>query len=267
MCIATITIKHTFPTGSVRSVTVPCGHCPECRASYQSKFAALSVLECLDCSSVAFVTLTYDQDWLPVAWTDTDRVDNLHAFPRGRDCYDWQLSEWKEKGCSVQPTDDGCLVCPSLYREDVKNLLKRFRSKHPGLSVRFAAFGEYGEQFSRPHYHLLLYGFDSVLADEFCRCWNYGFTNFSIIPAFNPDGSSGFNAVSSYVSKYIGKCDHLPDFVQLGFAQKPRRQSSRHFGLKYVDSHLQDLKNFISPETALRLIEYLKLSNEKNTSL
>lgn len=267
MCIAPISIKHSLQTGQTKTVVVPCGHCPECRASYQSKFAALSVLECLDYDCVAFVTLTYNQDCLPVAWTDTSRDDSLHAFQRGRDCYPWQLDEWKNNGCSVQPTDDGCLVCPSLYREDVKNLLKRFRAKHPDLKVRFAAFGEYGEQFSRPHYHCLFYGFDNILAAELCDAWHFGFTNFSIIPAFNDDGSSGFNAVSQYVSKYVGKCDRLPEFVRLGFAQKPRRQSSRNFGLKYVNEHLDDMRNFISPEIASRAIDFPKLLNEKNVLL
>lgn len=255
MCIAPIQINKTFASGRHKSYVVPCGECPECRASYQSKFAALSVLECMDHDRVAFVTLTYDQDNLPVAWTDTSRVDNLHAFQRGRNCYDWQLAEWKKNGCSVQPDDDGCVVCPSLYREDVKNLLKRFRSLNPGLRVRFACFGEYGEQFSRPHYHLLLYGFDASLADEFCRCWKYGFTSFSIIPAFNPDGSSGFNAVSQYVSKYIGKCDCLPDFVKSGFAQKPRRQSSQNFGLNPIGRDIESIKDFILPGIVSRAID------------
>lgn len=255
MCVAPIQINKTFPSGRCKSYVVPCGRCPDCRASYQSKFAALSVLECMDHSSVAFVTLTYDQDNIPVAWTDGSRDDNLHAFQRGRDCYDWQLVEWKKNGCSVQPDDDGCLVCPSLYREDVKNLLKRFRALHPGLSVRFASFGEYGEQFHRPHYHLLLYGFDNVLADEFCKCWKFGFTNYSVIPAFNPDGSSGFNAVSQYVSKYVGKCDRLPDFVKLGFAEKPRRQSSLHFGLNYVIRNKHFLEDFTLPGIVSRAID------------
>lgn len=255
MCVAPIQINKAFPSGRCKSYVVPCGHCPECRASYQSKFAALSVLECMDHSSVAFVTLTYDQDNLPVALTDPRRKDRLHAFQRGRECSPDFLEKWRTGGCTPLLDDADFIVCPSLYREDVKNLLKRFRASHPGLRLRFASFGEYGEQFHRPHYHLLLYGLDNVLADEFCKCWKFGFTNYSVISAFNPDGSSGFNAVSSYVSKYVGKGDRLPRYVRLGFAEKPRRQSSLHFGLNYVVRNKHFLEDFILPGTATRAID------------
>lgn len=262
MCLHPIEIRRKNSLGKVSSVVVPCGKCEQCRASYQSKFAALSVLECLNHSSVAFVTLTYDQEHLPVAISEPDvhlekedvtiPGNRMVAFQRGSSCYDWQLDDWNKKGCMVLPDYDGLLACPTLYREDVKNLLKRFRSAYPDKRVRFACFGEYGEQFRRPHYHLMLYGFDAISASQFVDKWSFGFTNYKIIPAFNPDGSSGFNAVSSYMSKYIGKGSHLPDFVLSGYAQKPRRQSSQNFGLKYVESHRRELENFTLPVTVPR---------------
>lgn len=276
MCLHPIEIRRKNPLGKVTSVVVPCGKCEECRASYQSKFAALSTLECLDHASVALVTLTYDQEHLPVALSESDSLssdgrvlagDRMIAFQRGRYCYDWQLDDWKNDGCRLLHDDDGRLVCPSLYREDIKNLLKRYRSAHPDKVVRFACFGEYGEQFHRPHYHCLLYGFDNVSAAEFVNKWNFGFADYKIVPAFNPDGSSGFNAVSSYVSKYIGKGKYLPDFVRDGYAQKPRRQSSQNFGLKYIEEHRAELENFTLPVIAHGNKDYRKLLNVKNILL
>lgn len=44
----------------------------------------------------------------------------------------------------------------SLCKRDLQLFLKRFR-KNLG-SVRYFGCGEYGEQFGRPHYHLLLFG-------------------------------------------------------------------------------------------------------------
>lgn len=248
MCLHPIQINRKSVLGHVRQDVFPCGHCAECRASYQSKFAALSALEASCYDQLAFVTLTYDQEYLPVAWTDSG-ANHYSSFFRGSSCRDWQLDLWKHDGCQVLTDDDGCFCAPSLYREDIKNLLKRFRSLHPGLSVRYACFGEYGEQFHRPHYHMLLYGFDNILADEFCSLWKFGFTNFKVLTAFNPDGSSAFNAVSSYVSKYIGKGSLLPKFVIDGFAEKPRRQSSLNFGLSQIDKNIDSLRNFISLRT------------------
>lgn len=44
----------------------------------------------------------------------------------------------------------------TLVKEDLQLFIKRLR-KHVG-KVRFFACGEYGEKYSRPHYHLIIFG-------------------------------------------------------------------------------------------------------------
>lgn len=46
---------------------------------------------------------------------------------------------------------DGC-----VHKEDIQLFMKRLRYYHP--NVRFFACGEYGERYSRPHYHLIIFG-------------------------------------------------------------------------------------------------------------
>lgn len=46
----------------------------------------------------------------------------------------------------------------SVHKEDVQNFMKRLRNYRSG--VRFFACGEYGEKYSRPHYHLIIFGLD-----------------------------------------------------------------------------------------------------------
>lgn len=46
----------------------------------------------------------------------------------------------------------------SLNVDDLQRFFKRLRKR--GLSVRYFACGEYGEQLGRPHYHVLLFGED-----------------------------------------------------------------------------------------------------------
>lgn len=43
-----------------------------------------------------------------------------------------------------------------VHKEDVQDFMKRLRYYHP--NIRFFACGEYGEKYSRPHYHLIIFG-------------------------------------------------------------------------------------------------------------
>ena len=47
----------------------------------------------------------------------------------------------------------------SLVKSDFQKFMKRLR-KRCGSSVRYYYCGEYGENFGRPHYHAILFGFD-----------------------------------------------------------------------------------------------------------
>lgn len=66
--------------------------------------------------------------------------------------------------------DDNCFVTLTFSNEnmpwdhsvcvrDLQLFMKRLR-KHLGTRVRFFACGEYGEKGGRPHYHLILFGYD-----------------------------------------------------------------------------------------------------------
>jgi len=48
----------------------------------------------------------------------------------------------------------------SLRYSDFQAFIKRLRARFSNVRVRFYMCGEYGEDFSRPHYHALLFGFD-----------------------------------------------------------------------------------------------------------
>ncbi|AXH77491.1 MAG: replication initiator protein [Microviridae sp.] len=48
----------------------------------------------------------------------------------------------------------------SLNKRDIQLFLKRLRRKHEDIKIRFFQCGEYGEQFERPHHHVILFGYD-----------------------------------------------------------------------------------------------------------
>lgn len=48
----------------------------------------------------------------------------------------------------------------SVCKRDVQLFLKKLRRRYPDDRIRYFAVGEYGERTWRPHYHVLLFGFD-----------------------------------------------------------------------------------------------------------
>lgn len=71
-------------------------------------------------------------------------------------------SRVSERNCFVTLTyDDKHLPwASSLHEPDVQRFLKSLREAYPNETIRYFYCGEYGERFGRPHYHLLLFGFD-----------------------------------------------------------------------------------------------------------
>lgn len=100
---------------------VPCGKCIGCKLDYSKQWADRCIHEAEGYDYNYFLTLTYDDDHLPV---------NKKGFP-------------------------------TLVKDEISTFMKRFREKmrktygHTGM--RFFACGEYGSESFRPHYHIILF--------------------------------------------------------------------------------------------------------------
>lgn len=99
----------------------PCGQCIPCRINRRRVWTHRIMLESLQHDVNSFVTLTYEDEGIPV-------------------------------------TKEGI---PSLRKEDAQDWLKRLRRKLEPLKVRYYLVGEYGDVSWRPHYHVILFGFQS----------------------------------------------------------------------------------------------------------
>lgn len=95
-----------------------------------------------------------------------------------------------------------------LHYKDVQNFLKRLRKKYPG--IRYYGCGEYGGQFDRPHWHLIL--FNHTFTDlSLWRKSNAGNSLFrsATLETLWPFGHSSIGAVTfesaAYVARYIMK--------------------------------------------------------------
>lgn len=112
----------------------PCGACIACRIKRKMEWATRLELETMAHDQSTFITLTYRQDTLPhTELTDPDTGETIQGLP-------------------------------TLTRRDLSNWLKNLRITYQRANaksspLRFFACGEYGENFSRPHYHVILFGY------------------------------------------------------------------------------------------------------------
>ena len=120
-------------------ILLPCGQCIGCRLEYSRQWATRCVLEASQWKHNYFVTLTYNDLWVP-----RNHFESLDYY-------------------TGEVFDDESL---SLKYDDVQNFMKRLRTNlkrkfdfpldgQPG--VRFYGCSEYGPTTDRPHYHLILF--------------------------------------------------------------------------------------------------------------
>lgn len=113
---------------------IPCKKCWACQLNYSAEWATRIMLECKDHENNWFITLTYDDDHLPIAEKIGDE--------KGR--------EWINDGTWI----GGTLNEPDMVKF-LNSLRKHFeRQGHTGIKYFYA--GEYGETTHRPHYHIIL---------------------------------------------------------------------------------------------------------------
>lgn len=103
---------------------IACGQCAGCRLDRARSWAIRAIHEASLHESNCFLTLTYSDEALPYS----SYVDDLGSS----------------------------FVLPTLLPRDGTLFLKRLRKKY-GAGIRYLFCGEYGSDYSRPHYHALLF--------------------------------------------------------------------------------------------------------------
>ena len=208
-------------------ILIPCGSCIGCRLEYSRQWANRCMLELQDHDSAYFVTLTYNDEHVPI---------NYYADPETGEAFPSQ----------------------TLCKRDLQLFLKRVRRRFSDDKIRFFACGEYGPSTMRPHYHMILFGLHLDDLRVACKTeLGYQYLESERLSgAWTDDygNSKGFVNIGNvswetcaYVARYITKkfkgklgnfySDHniVPEFSQM----------SRRPGIArgYYDSH-QDIYDF-----------------------
>lgn len=193
-------------TSQSTQMFVPCGHCYACLNRKRSSLSLKLHLEEISSKYCYFITLTYDNEHLPLyRLVDSDYVDYLIPEPvsdrivsDGVVSYNLQHSNDLKfvaddsvliKKCDKLYTSISCYnkqievyqnthlrnvgygfgTFALLYYRDVQLWLKRLRKKifkDYGEKVRYYVIGEYGTESLRPHWHCLLFFESDSLAKE-----------------------------------------------------------------------------------------------------
>jgi len=95
----------------------------------------------------------------------------------------------------------------SLVPQDMTKFMKRLRKRISPRRVRFFGCGEYGEQNMRPHYHILLFGYDFPDKVRVASVKEYPEWTSAILEELWPMGRSLTGSVTfesaSYVAGYV----------------------------------------------------------------
>lgn len=175
MCISPITLKRDYRTiDGEFTKVVPCGKCMKCLGRRRMSWQFRLEREMRQSKSASFFTLTYEVP--PVSFNG-----NM-----------------------------------TLVKDDFQRFMKRFRISdyNKNRKIKYYAVGEYGEQFYRPHYHIVSFNHSLAFSrspELLSTLWNRGKCHVGSVNA------SSINYVVSYVMKGRWQPmdeldDRLPEF-------------------------------------------------------
>ena len=233
-----------------------CGRCPSCLRRTKNQLMIRTLRE-MEGSKLTFLTFTYDNEHCPIftnhkVYSNNELVDETNDLDSWSDFFDLADYEVKQAKSDLtgrvnvvrrykpfievhKESDSDYEVItsyPSLNYEDIKKLFKRFR-KHFGTQslTKYIIAPEYGSNGYRPHYHMLVGDLDDIKVDWLVSNWNKG-----TVDVRHVKGVDGTAKIGSYLAKYCVKGDYDCPYVKEGFVKKPRRVSSRDFGVGDVKS-------------------------------
>lgn len=184
---------------------VPCGGCLGCRLDKLALWTARCNYELFKGHS-AFVTFTYD---------------------------DYHL-----------PYNDGSLF-PTLRQDDLNHYIDNIRHKVKKMPLlpkgnrkdfSYFACGEYGDKFSRPHYHVLFFGLDfKEFNPVFKSTWHNGM--IKSLPVM----SGGVRYVVDYMTKSVNGSLAEQMFDSKGI-ERPFKSVSRGLGSELFFNHRDEIR-------------------------
>lgn len=223
-------------------VQVSCGHCLSCRVSKRNNWIVRLNKEMEQSAAVLFITLTYDNDHIPLCHVDPYEKSLVYDYTAP----DWIHPEYKLQDLSYigkpvfksyvsgQPfVQQGRVYRKKLegkfgicLKTDVQKFIKRLRSRlvydkekvlsdvdSSERSFRYFIVSEYGPNTYRPHYHGLLFFRDVRVAEAVRKL--YLAKSWRLCDLSRIDVQRVVSNAPSYVAKYINCDTDVPPVLRL----------------------------------------------------
>lgn len=255
-CISPVVVKNNS-TGE--KMIVGCGKCCACRNQKNSQLALQCKLESKSNSETWFITLTYDQQHIPL-------MKPMAVY--GEHGTKWMFvstcSRLEENGLiinecsySIGQIDQLCQKCNLdgflgyLFPRDAQLFIKRLRkyiSKISNENIRFFLCGEFGPKSLRPHFHIILWFNDRQISENLVsivnQAWQFGRTDTQKV---NKD-------CSQYVAGYLNSPHTLPRVYQTG-KSKPFSNHSQFLGQDVLACKKEEVYKLTPTDFVRRSVE------------
>lgn len=217
-----------------RVMLIPCGQCIGCRIRQREDWTTRIELEARQYpkEQVWFITLTYDDEHVPGMILETGELTRPAQ-------YVWKPGEKKPDAVQI------------LLYPDIQKFLKRLRKNYK-KPLRYFCAGEYGEQTARPHYHMILYGWEPTDLKDLYKIRKNGYYTSKWLENIWGNGNiqiaqavpETYRYVAGYVTKKMYEIDGKKANVYYELGQpKPFACMSLKPGLgeKYYQEHKKEI--------------------------
>lgn len=203
---------------------IPCGYCLNCRKDKQNYYIDRANYEYKKRLTASFVTFTYDDIWL------LDRCSVPDSF--GRPIFDTDSKGNVSMRQTLNYSDLTKFIDNIRHyvcnHSDIQGVLCQ-----PDFSYIYC--GEYGDEFGRPHFHVLFFGLDFAFCKKIIfEQWKYGFID--VLPLL--DG--GIRYVVKYMDKQLFGHLAIETFDNLG-RSRPRIRMSVGFGKGILNDNIESI--------------------------
>lgn len=208
-------------------VYVPCSNCYVCKTKRSSAWSFRLVQHSKLYNAAYFVTLTYNNDHVPI-------------------------------------TNNGFLT---VRKSHFQNFIKKLRRNHPEKAEKISYYGvsEYGTEGSRPHYHLILFGCNDREITEAWTTDQRGNKRPQALGNIYFGTVEG--ASIGYVLKYINKPKHQRahqrDDRELTNAYMSKGIGANYLTPRMIKYHHRDIENRVCVQIESKLISMPKYYKDR----
>lgn len=153
-------------TQTKRKILVNCGKCWHCRQTKINDWTTRMYAHCEDYKFVYFITLTYAS-----FYSSDSPVTKLLMRKLGDAVWVRDNNNFNHRLCY-----NPCLLVKKHYQD----FLKRLRKNTGNNTITYVISGEYGHDYGRPHFHMILFSNEPISRDDIKKAWSVSLVRNSV---------------------------------------------------------------------------------------